>query len=103
MICRPDSGHEEWSGKQLAVIATNVVLFRCEAWGHTAGAEEVDGWSEGVSRSAQSGLQRFRKMGGHMPAVLLTLKLHSGSTIELACDRIEVSVLDENDMPGHNT
>jgi len=89
----PEMGYSAWEGKVLRVTASGVFLFRCEGWGHTCDRETLDGWGKGVSAVTQAELARHATLGFRVPDLRFTVTLHSGSSLELVCDQVNVEVV----------
>jgi hypothetical protein len=89
--CHPDVGYPLWNGRTLQVLATYVLLFRCNAWGYTSNKEEIDSWREGVSKETRASLGKLEEAGVSVPHHLFTVSLQSGSVLEFACHDIAVN------------
>jgi hypothetical protein len=79
----------EMNGDRLRIRARGVFLFRCIAWGHAIGLESLNTWKDGVAPATRAELDRSRQAGLHVPASMYTICFHSGSVIELVCERLE--------------
>jgi hypothetical protein len=88
--CHPDAGYPLWDGRTLQVLATDVLLFRCSAWGYTSNKEEIDSWHEGVSEETKASLNKLEEAGVSVSHHLFTVSLQSGSVLEFACRDIAV-------------
>jgi hypothetical protein len=72
----------------LRIQARGVVFFQHTAWGHMIGPEILNGWDERISAALEQELERNRAAGVRVPPLRYTLTFHSGSWIELVCERL---------------
>lgn len=94
--CDEECGYEDWSGKAVIVTLSNVFRASGVLFGHVAGEDIVNSFSEGVSAGMHRSIQELCRVGIAAPRVLLTLTLHSGSEFEVACGEIDVTVIDQD-------
>jgi hypothetical protein len=92
VACDEECGYEDWSGKDLEVTLSRVLLAFGLVLGHVAGPDAVQSFYEGASTEMMQKVQELRDAGISPPATFLRLTLHSGSEIEIACDEVDVCV-----------
>lgn len=93
--CDEECGYDDWSGKVVTVTFSDVIRASGVLFGHVAGEDIVNSFSKGVSVGMDRSIQELRSVGIAVPEVVLTLTLHSGSEIEVACGEIDVTVIDQ--------
>jgi len=91
MRCPTDLGYAPWEGKSLALSAMNVALSKHVVCG-VVGPETVDAVRPGVSNAVREGTMEARRMGVRFPNLEFTISLHSGSAIEVICEKLQIHV-----------
>lgn len=87
--CPEDLGYTPWQGRDLVLIAVDVAMLRHLAWG-VAGRETVDAIRPGISDAAQESTMDAREAGVRFPEIEFTMVMHSGSSMEVICSKIEI-------------
>lgn len=88
--CPEDLGYAPWQGRDLVLIAVDVAMLRHIAWG-VAGRETINAIRPGISDVAQESTMDAREAGVRFPAIEFTMDMHSGSSVEVICSKIEIS------------
>ena len=91
MRCPTDLGYAPWDGKGLVLVAIDVAVSKHIVWG-VAGAETIDAVRPGISAAVRESTREARRMGVRLPSLEFTVSFHSGSELEVICDRLEVAV-----------
>jgi len=89
--CPEDLGYAPWQGKDLVLIAVDVAMLRHFVWG-VAGRETVDAIRPGISDAAQESTTDAREAGVRFPDVEFTMVMHTGSSMEVICSKVEIGV-----------
>jgi len=89
--CPTDLEYAPWEGKDLVLAAIDVALSRHVMWG-VAGPESIDAIRPGVSAAARESTLDARRRGIRFPSIELSISFHSGSSLEVICERLEVDV-----------
>jgi hypothetical protein len=87
-----DAEYEPWNGRAIRITLSDVVMCRLIGIGFQLGEERIDAWKQGVSKEFELECSRFRNSGIDIPALMFTIVLGSGSTIELVCREVSVEV-----------
>jgi hypothetical protein len=87
----PDCGYEDWAGKLVSLSLQDVIIADGTLFGHVMGEDSISGFEEGISPKTQRLLSQLVDAGVSAPTVLLRITFHSGSSIDIACDEIEVT------------
>lgn len=91
ICCPTDLGFALWAGKTLTIKATRVAASRHLM--HVYGSSDaVDAVRPEISVELRETVDAGRKMGIAFPTTEITVVFHSGSTLELICDAIQVEV-----------
>jgi hypothetical protein len=85
----PEAQSPEWDGRQILLSFKNVMLCRLTGWGHVTGGETLDSIDERVSAEFMGECRRHEATGLFVPPLKLGVSFISGSSLEMACDRIE--------------
>jgi hypothetical protein len=93
ITANPNMGHPTWDGHRLKLTAHDVLLLKWTALGHSTNEESIDAWREAVINSF-SEIGPFLDMGGRTPAQAWKVSFHTGSSFDLVCERVTVSILD---------
>jgi hypothetical protein len=101
--CPNDLGYPLWDGKTIRLYAFDIAVLRYLALGIMAEVETIDAIREGVSRAFQETTSEARALGIKFPTTALTFVFHSGSSIEVLCKEIKVSIVDPLSSPGTET
>jgi hypothetical protein len=91
MRCPADLGYTPWDGRILVLVAIDVAAAKHIIHG-VAGAETVDTVRPGISAGVRESTMAARQMGIRFPSLEFTISLHSGSSLEIICDGIQVEL-----------
>lgn len=89
--CPDDCGYPEWEGRAVSIVARRITAFRHAVWGQ-ANIESFDGVELQISADLHTEIRNRLPPGHPGPAIECTMIFHSGSTLELACEKVEVEV-----------
>jgi len=90
--CSDDCGKQEWNDQHVVVTCSDVLLCSSLLLGHVSGHDTFDSHSVVLSTEVTKALEGMLGIGITRPNVLLRIALHSGSELQLACDRIDIVV-----------
>jgi len=90
--CDEDCGYLDWAGKRIVVTLSDVILASGMLFGHVAGEDMIQSFSQGVSAKTRQWVADLSSAGISTPTALLRFVLQSGSDIEVACGEINVTV-----------
>lgn len=99
VTCDPECGRDDWAGQQVVVTFNDVLFQSSYLFGHVYGEDSFDRTSQDLSQDFLDTLQKLISSGMAPPKICLRIALHSGSDLQLACDRITIKV----DSPGVGT
>lgn len=87
--CSEDVDYTPWQGRDLVLIAVDVAMLKHIAWG-VAGRETINAIRPGVSDAAQESAMDAREAGVRFPDIEFTMDMHSGSSVEVICSKLEI-------------
>ncbi len=90
--CDSECEQTAWANQHVSVVFTNVIVSHMVLLGHVAHADSFDRCHDGRSADLRARVEQMTTFGIKSPIYTLSLLFHSGSTIELACDSVEVNV-----------
>src|SRR5688500_4084237 len=88
--CDEECGDPELAGKQLVVRFNNVLVCSATLWGHVAGDDALNSFSNDVTPEVREYLQRLTALGISTPKMVFRVACHSGSEVQLACDEVVI-------------
>jgi len=92
MQCPDDLGYPVWAGKNVLLVAVEVVATKSFLWGWVAGRETVDAIRPRVSDGFLAMIKRWPGHRGlQFPKLDFTISLSSGSQIEVVCEELQIS------------
>jgi hypothetical protein len=91
MRCPTDLGYAPWAGKTLVLAAIDVAMSKHIVCG-VAGPETIDAVRPDISVAVRESTMEARRMGVHFPNLKFTIRLHSGSALEIICRELHVDV-----------
>jgi hypothetical protein len=91
MRCPADLGYAPWEGENLVLVAIDVAMSQHVMWGVT-GPETIDAIRPGISASARERAMDASRRGALFPSLEFTVSFHSGSSLEVVCEHVEVDV-----------
>jgi hypothetical protein len=91
MRCPADLGYAPWEGKTLTVTAIDVATSTHVVHG-VAGQETIDAIRPGISAALRESTMEGRRMGIRFPDLEFTVCFHSGSAIQVICQKLQVDV-----------
>lgn len=91
MHCHPDCGFNGWNDKKLQIEFVEPLVIQGELLGHMANAEEVNKFDFKVTERIADSIKRLTDAGIAPPAEVVSIVLHSGSQLDIACQEIRVS------------
>ena len=94
--CNRDCEYEDFSGKTVDLLFIDTLIVKGTLLGHMVGNEYVNFMEPKLSPEVEEFIAEMVKSGVAAPREKMTVVLHSGSEISIACDRIEITVLDQN-------
>lgn len=94
VTCHDNCGRDEWNGRTLNVLFRDTLLVQGQLLGHVLGDDEVNGLDQGVQSEAMATIKRLVASGMGEPNTMLTLTLHSGSEVSIACGSVEIEFND---------
>jgi hypothetical protein len=95
--CDEECEYDEWAGKTVSLVFSDILLLDGVLLGHVCGQEFVNTISQGLLPCAEERVSALVREGVRMPRIRLTVALQSGSEVAVACDGVEVAV-QENDL-----
>lgn len=91
--CDEECERPDWAGKTVNVVCDDVLMMSAVLLGHVLGQDTFDAWSEDLSPSMLEDLQKLARAGISRPEILLRITLHSGSELQIACNRVTAEVV----------
>lgn len=90
VTCHDDCGHVELNGRTLDVLFRDTLLVQGQLLGHAIGDDEVNGLDQGIGSDAMTTIEALVASGIAAPTIMLTLTLHSGSELSIACGSVDI-------------
>ena len=91
MRCPTDLGYAPWQGKNLVLAAIDVAVSKHVVCG-VAAPETIDAVRPGISAAVRESTMEARRMGVRFPNLEFTISLHSGSSLEVICQELQVDI-----------
>ena len=91
MRCPTDLGYAPWNGKNIVLVGVDVALMKQVVWG-VGGSETIDAIRPGVSDAVRESTMEARRMGVRFPSLEFTISFHSGTTMEVICQALQVEI-----------
>jgi hypothetical protein len=95
LVGDPETEYVPWRGKNLTIVLTDVVALTFIGWGYGLGEESLNSWRLRISDSLEKECRDLGAAGVSLPSLRFTITFHSGSTLELVCSEVSVSVREE--------
>jgi hypothetical protein len=89
--CNPDCGFDDWNDKKLPIDFVEPLVIHGELLGYMANAEEVDSFDFLATERIAYTIKRLTDAGIAPPAKVVSIVLHSGSQLDIACQEIRVT------------
>lgn len=87
-----DTGHSDWNGKHILIIAREIVLCSFDACGYSSNRDTIRDISNEVSATFTAKIADLTSRGVRVPRSQLQLMLNSGTLVELVCRNIDVEL-----------
>jgi len=91
MRCPTDLGYAPWEGKNLVLAAIDVAVSKHVVC-RVAGPETIDALRPGISGDLRESTMAARQMGMRFPNLEFTICFHSGSSLEVICQELQVDI-----------
>jgi hypothetical protein len=92
VVCHEECGHDAWAGNTVEVLFVDTLVVHGSLVGYMCGEEYFDRVVPGLIADAEHTVALFTTQGAADRQVKLTLVLHSGSELAVACSAVEVAV-----------
>jgi hypothetical protein len=94
--CHDDCGYPPWDGKNLTLCLKNVATLKYIIHGLQTSPETIGSVHPGISSALQESTMRARRMGVRYPDLEFTISFHTGSSLEVICQELQVDIEKQN-------
>ena len=93
--CDEDCGSDDWSGQPIRITFEDMILLQGEVLGYTANFESFNLLSECLSEQFKNKVRQLEAFGISPAVHLVRVVLHSGSSFEIACNEIKITLVND--------